>query len=210
MKQLFLLLFFAIPILSAAQIRIVSGKVVNDRFLGLPGAIIETNDNIKLGITDLTGEFRISLPAATRQLQILGLGLEKALITLTPDCDKLEIIVVGAAYYDFISNAKIERKRKKRFDNIPKLYTEAFKKGIFKNPVPCYIREFVSERASLDSITAWMRLKGIENKKRFKEFKIGDIVRIPFFNNGLYSAFGFDVGKFDCVIQAVILGKDRV
>ena len=168
MKQTLLLLFFAIPILAAAQTRTVSGKVVDDRFLGLPGAISETNDNVKLGVTDLTGEFKITLPAATRQLQILGLGWEKALITLPPDCNKLEIIVVGAFTYDFISNAKIERERKKQFDNIPKLYTEAFKKGIFKNPAPCYTREFISERASLDSITAWTRIKGIENKKNLK------------------------------------------
>ncbi len=44
--------------------------------------------------------------------------------------------------YDFITLKKVDRLRKKRFDNLPSLHSDAVKNELFKNNNICYERVF--------------------------------------------------------------------
>jgi hypothetical protein len=50
----------------------------------------------------------------------------------------LKQIMVSAGSYDFMSPSKVDRKRRRYFDKISKLYPVAVQKGLFGSNHPCY------------------------------------------------------------------------
>ena len=82
--------------------------------------------------------------------------------------------------YDFVTSRKIDRLRKKRFDNLSGIHSDAVKKGLFENQTICYERFFKSDKPILDSISEVSKKKREVIKNDFTDLKTGDIVKIPF------------------------------
>lgn len=101
------------------------------------------DDTIEVGKTDINGFFRIEIPVTVKKLLFGTVGIDLASIELGDKCDEVEVIMMLNSTYDFITLKKVDRLRKKRFKQLPKINKEAFEKGIFKTEKACYIQEFI-------------------------------------------------------------------
>ncbi len=129
---------FLISISSIGQTRTIAGKVIGEHEDSpIPGVIIQNLDTVYLGTTDLNGNFKIDIPTEITGLMFIFLGAERTSVTISPDCDYLEIIVMTDVIYDYVTIAAINRKRQKRYKKIRERHLEAFDKGIFKTKEPC-------------------------------------------------------------------------
>lgn len=159
--------------------KIISGRVISEDLEPLPGLDIENSDNVLLGKTDMDGFFKISIPQETDSLLFRYVGMEWTDIKLMKDCDIVEVVMMYAGTYDFMSSKKIDRLRKKRFDKLPTVHSEAVRNGLFKNNNICYDRDFEADKPDLDRISRELKEFGKINKNDFKDLNIGDIVKIP-------------------------------
>jgi hypothetical protein len=146
MKKLSILIF-AISILISSlysQDKTIKGRVIAEDFEILPGVSIMIYDTVEVGRTDLNGFFQIDIPIFEKKILFVFVGMEPTAIELVDECDKIEVVMMRSRIYDFMSLRRVERKRKKRFNNLPEIHKQAFKKGIFETQEGCYIREFES------------------------------------------------------------------
>ena len=162
------------------QTRIIFGRVISEDLEPLPMLGIQGSDTLILGQTDMDGRFKISIPQETDSLLFRYLGMEWTDIRLKKDCDTIEIIMLYSGTYDFMSSKKIDRIRKERFDELPKLHSDAVKEGLFSTNTICYEREFKPDKPILDSISKVLKEERKVNKNDFKNLNIGDVVKIPF------------------------------
>src|SRR5690606_39194122 len=162
------------------QTRIISGRVISEDYEPLPGLDIENSDNVILGKTDMDGRFKISIPQDTDSLLFRYVGMEWTDIRLKKDCDTVEVVVMYDMIYDFMTSRKIDRLRKKRFDNLPSIHSDAIKNGLFENNNICYDRDFEAHKPDLDRIGRELNELRKANKNDFKDLKIGDVVKVPF------------------------------
>jgi hypothetical protein len=144
------------------------------------GITIFDKDTIKIGQSDLNGYFKIKLPEESDTLIFAGVGFEWATVTVPKKCENQEIILFLASTYDFMSPRKVDKLRKKEFEKLPELHSEAFQKGLFKTEKPCVIRKFEPDFPDIDEIRRQDKLRNKQIKTNFKELNIGDIVKIPF------------------------------
>lgn len=126
-----------------AQDLVLKGRIITEDFEALPKANIYNQNNQLLGMTDIEGNFEISISKEFTKLNVSFVGMEPAVIELYDDCDFVEIIVMTETHYDFMSSKKVDRLRMKRFKKLPELHKEAFEKGIFITDKACYTQEFV-------------------------------------------------------------------
>lgn len=199
------------------QTRIISGRVISEHLEPLPGLDIENSDNVFLGKTDMDGRFKISIPQETDSLLFRYIGMEWTDIKLKKDCDTVEVVMMYAGTYNFMPSKKIDRFRKKRFDNLLNLHSEAVKNGLFEKFNICYGRDFEVYKSDLDRIARELKEFRKANINEFKALKKGDIVKIP---------FGLDLSKkristhyspcencteedYDYVIKGEIINKRR-
>ncbi len=124
------------------QIKIISGRIISDDLAPAPGISIFINDSIEVGITDMEGFFKISINKNIKEIKFIGFGFEPAIIELVDNCDIIEIVMMYAGSYDFISLKRAYRKRRRKFKKLPKIHKLAYEKGIFKTRKPCYVRKF--------------------------------------------------------------------
>lgn len=201
------------------QSRLLQGRVIPKHLEPLPGVRIQNGDTTIFGETDLEGRFKIKLPEETKTIVLRGIGLEPAIIILNDSCDTLEVIMILAGTYDFMSSNKIDRLRLKEFKHLPELYIQAYNKGLFTKSTVCYSRQFEPNKPILDSIRKEMIKQQKQNKTIFDSLKVGDKVRIPFsteYNSDgthrttliVYSIFAYKP-KYDCIIEAVITDKNH-
>ncbi|SNQ45042.1 peptidase associated/transthyretin-like domain-containing protein [Cellulophaga lytica] len=199
--------------------RTLTGKTINQFFESAIGITIFDKDTIKIGQSDLNGYFEIKLPQETDKLIFAGVGYEWATIKVSKKCKNLEIILFMASTYDFMSPKKVDRLRKKGFDKLPELHSQAYQKGLFKTEKSCVIRKFELDFPNLDEIRRQDKLRKKQIKTKFKELKIGDIIKVPYNviqrHNGTdittlnpYS-YTFDGENFDCIIKGVITKKNK-
>jgi hypothetical protein len=132
-----LFIVLSASILSAQEIKVIKGRIISEDLELLPKAMIYNMDTIALGSTDLDGYFKIEVPVETNELLLGFVGMEWTLVKIEDDCQNLEIIMMTDVIYDFIPIKRINRKRYKRFKELPKKYLEAYEQGIFKFSVPC-------------------------------------------------------------------------
>jgi len=204
------------------QNRIISGRVITEDFEPLPMLDIKTSDNVRLGKTDMDGRFKISIPQETDRLLFTYIGMERTEIILKKDCDIVEVVMMYAGTYDFMTLRKVDRLRKKRFDNLPNLHSDAVKNSLFQNNNTCYERVFKKDnppKPVLDSINKNYKLKRKQIKCAFKRLALGDTIRIPYYVTSRYDgtdttnlnpySFAFDRENFDCIIQGVITEKNK-
>ena len=219
MRQVLLLTLLLITFLSKGQTRTKTGKVLYDDLSPIYEAKIWVYDTLHLGTTDLNGDFKIELPSNLDEVQIGMIGMEIASVKVPHNCDRLEIIMIPAGTYHYRSHKKIDRIRKSLFDRLPELHSNAFDKGLFTTPTPCYGREFKPGKPQLDIIRKELIVLRKEIKESYKRLEIGDTIRIPF--SGSYRADGTDrttliiwsyvadAKEFECLIEGVVIKKDR-
>ena len=210
-----ILLFFNLHL--NGQTRTIIGRVICEHLEPLSGLDIENSDNFLLGKTDLDGRFKINIPQETDSLMFRYVGMEPTDIRLKKDCDTIEVVLMYDAIYDFMTSRKIDRLRKKRFDNLPILHSDAVKNGLFENNYICYDRDFEPNKPDLDRISRESKEFGKINKNDFKGLNKGDIIKIP---------LGLDTSKkristhyspckhctdkdYDYVISGEIINKHR-
>jgi hypothetical protein len=207
----------------SGQNRIITGRVITDYGLEpLPMLYIQNSDTVLLGKTDMDGRFTISIPQETERLLFNYVGMEWTEIKLKKDCDTVEVVMMYDGTYDFMTLKKVDRLRKKRFDNLPNLHSEAVKKGLFQNNSICYEREFKPDnppKSVLDSISKEYKYRKAQIKAMFKGLAIGDTIRIPYFETSRFNgadgttlqsySFTFDGENFDYIIRGVITDKNK-
>ncbi len=201
------------------QTRTIIGRVISEDLEPIPEANIQSVDTLLLGKTDIEGRFKINIPQKTDKLLFSWICMEWTTIELQKDCDTIEVVMMCDVIYDFMSSKKIDKLRKKRFDEIPKFHSDAIKKGLFSNSSICYMREFKPEKPSLDSISKELKSKRKQIKKSFKELASGDTIRIPYHGNWGYDgtdrttlhsySYVVDGDNFDCIIEGIITGKNK-
>jgi CarboxypepD_reg-like domain len=178
-KTAFFISFF-FCIFSAFGQRTLNGRIVDQFMETAIGITIFDKDTIEIGQSDLNGYFKIKLPKENNKLIFAGVGYEWATITIPKECKNPEIILFLASTYDFTSPKKVDRLRKKEFEKIPELHSQAFQRGIFETEKPCVSRKFEPDFPDLEKIRRQDKLRKKEIKRKFKELNIGDVVKIPF------------------------------
>ena len=201
------------------QSRLLQGRVISNHLETLPGVRLQNSDTTIFGETDLEGRFKIQLPQETQTIVLRGVGLEPTTIKLNDSCHAVEVVMLLAGTYDFMSSNKIDRLRLKEFKQLPELYIQAYNKGLFTKNTVCYSRQFEPKKPILDSTRKEMIKQQKQNKTTFDSLKVGDKVRIPFgteYNSDgthrttliVYSIFAYK-SKYDCIIEAVITDKNH-
>ncbi|MEO6453754.1 MAG: carboxypeptidase-like regulatory domain-containing protein [Ginsengibacter sp.] len=201
------------------QTRFIQGRVISQDLEPLPDVHIKNKDTILFGKTDINGRFKIEIPQQTQTLVLSWVGLERTNIKLKNDCDTLEIIMLYAATYDFMSPKKIDRQRLKQFKRLPELHFQAYDKGLFSKDTICYSNEFEPDKPYFDEIKRQMIKKETELKQIFEKVNIGDTIKIPFNEQSRhdgtdsatlfsYSAFT-DYITYDCMIKGIVVGKNK-
>ncbi len=199
----FISFFFCI--FSAFGQQTLSGKTIDQFLESAIGITIFDKDTTKIGQSDLNGYFQIKVPKETDKLIFAGVGYEWATITIPKECNNLEIILFLASTYDFMSPKKVDRLREKEFEKLSELHFQAFQKGLFKTEKPCVIRKFEPDFPDLDEIRRQDKLTKKLIKTKFKELKIGDIVKVP---TQTWSAYT-NAADYGCLITGVIVEKNK-
>lgn len=204
------------------QTRTITGRVISEDFETIPMVDIQNSDTSLLGKTDMDGRFTISISQETDNLLFSFVGMEWTDIRLKKDCDTVEVVMMYGVHYDFISLKKADRLRKKRFDNLPNLHSDAVKNGLFENNNICYeslFEEYNPPKAVLDSLSKVNKSKRKQIKGTFKRLALGDTIRIPYSGSlredgtdrttlHLYSN-GVNSEDFDCIIRGVITDRNK-
>ncbi|WP_157494114.1 hypothetical protein [Fulvivirga imtechensis] len=194
----------------------INGRVINEELVTVPEAQIYGEDTLLLGQTDLNGYFEIIVPEGINDLAFGWIGHEWA--SISDYCNYIEVILLYDATYHYRSNRKIDRLRRKRFDELSELHKQAVDGGLFKAATPCYEREFVPIKPQLDEIKEEMKAEEKVNKKYFKKLAVGDTIRIPYSGHNrdregrmglVVFSYVVDNESFDCLIEGVILQKNR-
>jgi hypothetical protein len=201
------------------QTRTIVGRVISEDMEPLPMVYIQNSDTLLLGKTDMDGRFIISIPQETGRLLFGYVGMEWTEIKLMKDCDTVEVVMMYAGTYDFMTFRKVDRLRKKRFDKLPIAHSEAVRNGLFSTTTICYERKFKPEKPALDSISLELKSKRKQIKKIYKGLAVGDTIRIPYSGSWrddgtdrttLYSySYVVDGDNFDCVIKGIITEKNK-
>jgi len=196
---------FLFCIFSAFGQQNINGRIIDQFSESAIGISIFDKDTTEIGKSDFNGYFKIKLPKENDKLIFAGVGYEWATITIPKGCNNPEIILFLASTYDFMSPKKVDRLRKKEFDKLPELHSQAFQKGFFKTEKPCIIRKFEPYFSDLNEIRIQDKLTKKQIKTKFKDLNIGDFVKVP---TQTWSAYtnGADYG---CLITGVIVDKNK-
>ena len=137
-----LLVFFSVNSIYS-QSRVYQGKVIfNLDFEPVIFADIFINDSIKIGRTGMDGCFQFETSLPIEKLTFRYVGMEEAELKLSENCNHIELIMIDDPHQCFITLRKINKQRRKKYKNLPKLHKKAYEKGIFQSPEACYIQEF--------------------------------------------------------------------
>lgn len=204
------------------QTRTIIGRVISEELEPLPMLDIKKSDNTLLGRTDMDGRFKINIPQEIDILLFTYVGMEGTEIKLNKNCDTIEVVIMYDMIYDFITLKKVDKLRKKRFDNLLNLHSVAVKKRLFDNNNICYERifeEYNPPKSVLDSIKKENKLKRKQIRNMFKGLVLGDTIRIPYSGTWRYDgtdrttlhsfSYGVNNENFDCIIKGVITKKNK-
>ncbi|WP_370090441.1 hypothetical protein [Ekhidna sp.] len=113
-------------------------KGVDSEFLLAPEAIIYSADTIKLGTTNKRGIFEIEVPSSTSKIIVSWVGYDLEPIELSGTCDFIEVVLIPAVIYDFVSLKranKLNQRHRKKW--LPELYQQASEQGFITSENPC-------------------------------------------------------------------------
>ncbi|MEM8507770.1 MAG: hypothetical protein AAF717_08065 [Bacteroidota bacterium] len=157
----------------------IKGRVIDGSLTPLAGASIFSRDTVLLDKADFNGYFEVDIEQPISELLFGYIGYEWTKIQGLEDCSFIEVILMQDGNYH-MSNRKIDRMRKKRFDRLREMHLAARQKGLFKSDTTCYIQEFVPWKEELDKLSKELKEFRKLNKNEFKALNKGDIVKIPF------------------------------
>ncbi len=124
--------------ISIGQERIITGQVLGQDLVELPGVFIMTSNSKIIDTTDFNGRFRLKYMPEIKKIKFVSLMIQSEEIVVLENCNHIEIILLNEWIYDFVSLKAAKRKRKRdRKRILPKLYAEAFEKGLFDKENPC-------------------------------------------------------------------------
>ena len=133
MTFVFLLIFQ----ISFGQESIITGKVLDEDLIALPGVLIKSNSK-EIATTDINGNFKFKITLEIKNLEFFFLGMESEKIVIRENCNNIELIMLGQSTYCLMSLKAAERKIKRnRKRKLPKLYIEAYENGMFDNKQSC-------------------------------------------------------------------------
>ena len=159
----------------------VSGIVMDESLLPIVGAQVYIDDvRQPLATTGIDGRFNVNLLSLDDTLRVSFIGFETAEITLNEECDSLFIPIEEVGLYHYKSTRKVDRLRKKRFNELSSVHLAAYNAGIAKRPSPCYYRAFSSTKKELDQIKEKDRIVKRKQRKKYSALGIGDTIRLPF------------------------------
>jgi hypothetical protein len=121
----------------AQHTKTLTGRILGDDLVGVPMADIRTRDTTVIGQTDLDGYFKLDVPVNAKTLLFTAIGMEWTTVNLSGECSSLEVILLYASTYDFMSVKRVNRQEFKRFKHLPQLHQQAYEKGLFKSLIPC-------------------------------------------------------------------------
>ncbi len=218
-----LLIFLLYNLNLTGQTRTITGRVISEDFEPIPMLEVQNSDTVHLGKTDMDGCFTISIPLETDRLLFSYIGMEWTEIKLRKDCDTIEVVMMYDGTYDFMTLRKVDRLRKKRFDNLPSLHSDAVKRGLFNSNTICYERVFKAyepAKPSLDSLKKKYKSERKHLKNAFKGLADGDTITIPYSGDWRYDGTNrttlhsysnrVDGENFDCIIKGVIIDKNKL
>lgn len=138
-----LTIFFVNTIYS--QVRTYTGTVVDNYDIEpVIGAPIVINDSIAVCMTGMDGSFMFETDIPVKKLSVPWFpSYEKVDLELSEDCYHIEFVLMVYPYYDFMSDRKVNKIRKKEFKKLPKIRRKAYEKGIFQSIDVCYKQEFL-------------------------------------------------------------------
>lgn len=211
MKTKYLLLYISIfsTLNSSGQLLNVSGKVIDEHLEEVPGVNIYDLDTTLLTTTDLDGTFE--LENSPTNLLLGFLGYEWLNISLMNNCANPEVIMLFDVNYHYKSHRKIDRLRKKRFNNRVNIQEQAYEKGTFQNKEPCFDYEFIPNKPELDQIRNWMNDKKIEIREDFEQLSAGDTIYVPYSGpstNSVHSGYSNYV-DYDCLVEGIVISKNK-
>jgi hypothetical protein len=151
MKNLnFLLTFFitACCLTANGQTKTLRGKVllsepsyekgVDSEFLLAPDAKIFSEDTFELGTSNKQGIFEIEVPENTSKIYVAWVAYDWETIELSDNCEQLEIVLIPAVIYDFVSLKRANKLNEKHRNKwLPELYQQAFEQGYITSENPC-------------------------------------------------------------------------
>lgn len=128
--------FLVFSFVSQAQNQVLNGKVIGQELTPLPAIQIKDEQGILLGETDFDGYFQINLPIDKNKISFQGIDYQTEIITIPKDCSFFQLILLYDWLFDFVSLKKAKKKLlKARKKELPLLYNEAIKKGVFEQKV---------------------------------------------------------------------------
>jgi hypothetical protein len=212
-----LTIFIFNSLIVSAQKRTIQGRIISHELASLSHVYIFQNDTIELGRTDQYGKFTIDVSSDV--IRLSSVGFETAVITLKPDCDNVELVLMPSWHIDFASPRQVDKFRRKEFDKIPDLHSLAYANGIFGKKEVCYTREFKPDKPALDSITKVIKARYVELKQAFRNVQAGDTIQVPFRKSrnydsekrtvlSGYSTYG-SLPEDYCSVYGVVLSKNR-
>lgn len=115
----------------------IRGKVIDESFVPLPAVSIIVEGN-EVALTDFDGNFQIEINKNVQKIVFQFIGMESLTVNLKENCYNLEIVLLyeGGCYLG-ASLQKVNRIRKRRFENRNKLHKLAYQKGIFSTENFC-------------------------------------------------------------------------
>ena len=91
-----------------------------------------------LDTTDMNGGFEFKNSSNIKKIKFLFVMTQEEEIQISDTCNHVELILLEEWTYDFVSLKTADRKKRRdRKRILPKLYAEAYEKGIFKNNKSC-------------------------------------------------------------------------
>lgn len=192
-----------------AQSLTISGKVIGEDLQELPMVNIYDKDTTLLTTSSLDGTFELTLEGNELLFGYLGMEWEK--IFVSESCSNIEIILLLAGSYHIKSHRKIDRLRKKQFDNRDEIHKRAFEQEIFNNEAPCFQYEFVPNKPELDEIRAWMNEKKLEIREDFEQLSAGDTIYVPYSGastNSVHSGYS-NYEDYECLIEGIVISKNK-
>lgn len=110
----------------------ITGQVLDQDLIELPGVFIMTSDSKVIDTTDFNGRFSFKFTPEIKKIKFVSFMVQPEEIEVSDNCNHIEIILLNEWIYDFVSLKTAERKRKRdRKRMLPKLYAQAYEKGLF-------------------------------------------------------------------------------
>ena len=134
---LIVICFLRVVLLHSQETKVIKGRILSEDLEPLPGATIYNMDSTALDTTDLNGYFSLEVDTSTREFLLNFIAMEWTTVRIERECKNLEMFVMLYVIYDWMPRNRINRKRRKRFKELPKRHLDAYNKGLFTTQSPC-------------------------------------------------------------------------